>query len=224
MQSVELDRLVASLRDIGAGEGLQGVCREAASLVGVTDVSFALIGAAGQRHTLCSSSERSAELDRWQFSLDQGPCLRAAKTGEAIAAPTTDPGVEWPQLAQKADQLGYGAIGGVPLAVAGVTFGAMNIQVDGPDISAQTVERASALAEKLSPALLDHVTDDDLSSIAESTDRAVIHQATGIVAGQLGTSIEDAVAALRARAWSDDRLLEDLAEDIASGAVRLDRP
>lgn len=222
LQSAELDRLVARLQDAPAGTVPSELCRDVVALVGVDDVSLSLIGAAGQRHTLCGSSEQARTLDQWQFTLEEGPCLRAAQTGEVASAPTSDPSVPWPELAEKARELGYEAIAGVPLAVAGVTIGALNLQARAGSLSEEAIDRAVAVAERLAPALLEHIAG-TITDSAERTDRAVIHQATGMVAGQLGVSVTDALAALRARAWSDDRLLDDLAQDVLRGDVRLDR-
>ncbi len=221
MQGSELDRLVGALDDGPVGELSDAFCSEVASLIGVTDCSFAVIGAAGQRHTLGASSERAKTLDRWQFTLDQGPCLLAAQTGEVTSSTVVD--APWPELAEKARDLGYSAVAGVPLAVAGVRFGALNLQMDAGPVPADALERAVTAVEQLSPALLDHLAA-GIPATAATSDRSVIHQATGIVAGQLGVSVEDALAALRARAWSDDTLLDHLADGVVRGDVRLDRP
>lgn len=222
MQDDELQGLVSTLSGARPGNVPPGVCRDVASVLGVDDVSFALIGAAGQRHTLCASSERARTLDQWQFTLDEGPCIHAAQTGEITSARTSDDTVPWPQLADKARGLGYGVIAGVPLAVAGVRFGALDLQTDSESLPDETVRRAAVLAERLSPSLLDHVASDP-GSVGPETDRATVHQATGLVAVQLDVSLEDAIAALRARAWSDDCLLDDLAQGVVRGDIRLDR-
>lgn len=221
MHSSELDRLVGALDHGPVGQLSDAFCQEVASLIGVTDVSFALIGAAGQRHTLGASSERAKTLDQWQFTLDQGPCLLAAQTGEVSSSLTSD--APWPELAEKARDLGYSAVAGVPLAVAGVCFGALDLQMDTGPVLDEALDRAVTAAEQLSPALLDHLAA-GISASGTTSDRSVIHQATGIVAGQLGVSVDDALAALRARAWSDDCLLDHLAEGVVGGHIRLDRP
>jgi len=50
-------------------------------------------------------------------------------------------------------------------------------------------------------------------------DRAEVHQATGVVSVQAGVGLADALVLLRARAFTDDRSLADLARDVLAGAV-----
>jgi hypothetical protein len=51
---------------------------------------------------------------------------------------------------------------------------------------------------------------------------AEVHQATGIVAVQLGVSLDDALVRLRARAFSDGRSLREIARDVVAHRVRLE--
>jgi AmiR/NasT family two-component response regulator len=52
---------------------------------------------------------------------------------------------------------------------------------------------------------------------------SVVHQATGMVMVQLDSDINAAFAALRARAYQEDRTLQDLARDVLERRVRFDR-
>lgn len=53
-------------------------------------------------------------------------------------------------------------------------------------------------------------------------DRPAIHQATGMVSEQLHVDMATALLRLRARAFSDDRMLSELAADVVARLVRLD--
>jgi hypothetical protein len=55
-------------------------------------------------------------------------------------------------------------------------------------------------------------------------DRLRVHQATGMIAGMLDCTIEDALARMRARAFVDGVTLYDLSSRIVAGEVRFEEP
>ena len=54
--------------------------------------------------------------------------------------------------------------------------------------------------------------------------RLVVHQATGMVAEQLGISVTEALIRLRAHAFTQNRPLTDIANDIVAGRFRFGPP
>jgi len=52
--------------------------------------------------------------------------------------------------------------------------------------------------------------------------RFVVHQASGMVAVQLGVGVGEALARLRAYAFANDRLLTEVAEAVVARKLRLD--
>jgi AmiR/NasT family two-component response regulator len=63
---------------------------------------------------------------------------------------------------------------------------------------------------------------DAFADLAEH--RAAVHQASGMVSVQLGVSVEDALVAIRARAYQRGVSIGGLADDIVAQRVRLDEP
>ena len=59
---------------------------------------------------------------------------------------------------------------------------------------------------------------------AGSNLRLVVHQATGMVAEQLGITVTEALIRLRAYAFTQDRALTDVANDVVTGAFRFGQP
>jgi AmiR/NasT family two-component response regulator len=47
-----------------------------------------------------------------------------------------------------------------------------------------------------------------------------VHQAAGMVMQQTGASIQDALVLLRSTAFTEDRRVTDLADDVIAGRVR----
>lgn len=208
--------LAAAIGGAPTGHIPTELCRTAADLIDVDDVSFAFIGRGTARHTLGASSERSVDLDRWQFTLGEGPCIDAAASGRPVVSPVTDPDASpWPELAGKALDLGYDLIGGVPLVVAGSRVGALNLQSRAP----QLAERALQVALEV----VHGVADPIVRRFAEQPPgpglggHETVHLASGMVSVHLRVSVEDALVALRARAWRDDRPVADVAADVVAG-------
>ena len=52
--------------------------------------------------------------------------------------------------------------------------------------------------------------------------RAVVHQATGMITIQLGTSLADALLRLRAHAYASGRTVSDIAADVVDRRLRFD--
>jgi hypothetical protein len=50
----------------------------------------------------------------------------------------------------------------------------------------------------------------------------VVHNAAGMVSVQLGVSVTEAMVRLRARAFTESRLVRELAEDVVARRVRFD--
>jgi hypothetical protein len=51
----------------------------------------------------------------------------------------------------------------------------------------------------------------------------IVHQAAGMVMGQLGSSIEEAMVRLRAAAFAEDRTVNELALDVVNHRRRLSK-
>lgn len=196
-----------------------GLCTDAASLMGVTDCTLAFIGATS-RLTLCASSDDAMSLDNWQFSLDEGPCLDAARTGTSHWADLTDnKGSPWPQLERKARLIGYTSLAGIPLQVGGLPFGAMNVQNRSLSFGTENLADAERVAQALSQPIVTRMSE----SLPPGFDQAGydnVHRASGMVSVQMGIPVDDAMAVLRAHAWSTDQQLIAVAREVTTGALR----
>lgn len=76
--------------------------------------------------------------------------------------------------------------------------------------------------------LLDHQAEAPLERLGPAAQdgwahRAVVHQATGMIAVQLDSSLDDAIARLRSEAFAGRRSLYDLARDVVARRVRFER-
>jgi ANTAR domain len=97
-----------------------------------------------------------------------------------------------------------------------------------PAISAQAALAAGRVADALPLALSQAVHDPlpgdgvpALPLFGEADFRAVVHQAAGMVAQHCGCGISEALALLRARAFSAGRPAEEIAAGIVRGELQL---
>jgi len=82
-------------------------------------------------------------------------------------------------------------------------------------LSAADTAAVMMIGQRTDPGGEDHAGDNDSLDHALAH-RAEIHQATGMVLVQLGISATDALARLRAYAFAHERLLIDVARDVAA--------
>jgi AmiR/NasT family two-component response regulator len=125
---------------------------------------------------------------------------------------------------------GIGAVFAFPLQIGAARLGVMDIfrRAAGP-LARGELALALTFAEVAVSTLLDeqqHAGDTgDPERLGESLgSRTILFQAQGMVMVQIGGSIADAMVAIRAYAYAEDRRLGDVAADIVAGRLRLNTP
>jgi hypothetical protein len=189
-----------------------------------------LMSAASHGSTICSSNEVSALIEELQFTMGEGPCLDAFH----LALPVLEPDMadhgsaRWPAFAPPAVAAGARAIFGFPLKVGAVCVGALNLYRDvpgglKPDQQADAVVLAAVAARSVLT-MQSQASDGRLASAFEegSHIRFVVHQASGMVAVQLGVTPSEALIRLQGHAFANDRLVTDVAKDVVAHRVRFD--
>jgi hypothetical protein len=180
-------------------------------------------------------SEQLAEV---QLTLGDGPCRDVL----AIAAPVLasdlgdgESGRRWPGFTAEARRLGAGAVFAFPLMIGAIRAGVMGLYRDSPGPLAGPALGDCLLLGDVATVLLV----DGLGASAGGSDngdgagpagqpselalhRVEVDQATGMLTVQLGVTIAEAYARLRAYAYAQDRRLADVAGDIVARRLRLD--
>ena len=119
------------------------------------------------------------------------------------------------------------AVFGFPLRVGTVRLGALNLYRDrhGPltgDQHADALVVADVAARWVLEAQAGAAPDAVAAELESGADfHFAVHNAAGIVSVQRGISITEALIRLRAYAFSNDRLLADVAEDFIAHRLRL---
>ncbi|WP_370541978.1 GAF and ANTAR domain-containing protein [Amycolatopsis sp. FDAARGOS 1241] len=172
----------------------------------------------GHLRVVSSSTEAARVVELFQLEADEGPCLDAFGTGQAIAVPDLREATgQWPRFAAHAVREGFTSIHALPMRLRAETIGALNLFGAHPGplpradvrigqaladmatigiLHEQTVRRADVLAEQLQGAL---------------NSRVIIEQAKGVLAGRSQLDMVQAFTLLRNHARNTNQRLRDLA-------------
>ena len=205
------------------GASLAGrLCAAAENILGVGGVAVTLAYTSDERVTLCCTDDVATRVEDLQDVLGEGPGREAFTTG-AQQFVDVGPGEDrrWPQFSSTVhDNLGPLSVCAIPIRPHHDVLGVLTCHLAYRQTLALEAEPTQFLADAIGVALLHdpHATDTDLSG--PWTQRAQIHQATGMVVAQLHISPADALALLRAHAFAASAPLGSIAKDIT--ARRLD--
>lgn len=182
------------------------------------------------REPLLASSALTEELEELQFLLGQGPGLDAAAGhGPVLVADLAGPDAcrRWPVFAPAAVDRGVRGMFAFPVAAGAALVGVLDLYRRSPgSLGQQEIADALTFADAVLLLALDSrggIASDlsDLLNTELSARRAHVHQATGMVAAQLEVPMTDALAALRAYAFTHGRLLGDVAANVLGRRIRL---
>jgi GAF domain-containing protein len=156
--------------------------------------------------------------------LGEGPDTDAADTGKPVAvADLSAPPHRraWPVYSAAALAAGARSVVAVPLRTGSTRIGLLGLYSRRPLVLV-TPQRAEvdAIADVVIGLLLE-----DMGAPGPSPARAPqcpeIHQATGIVAAQLGVGVGEALARLRAHAYASATPLSEIARDVVTRLLRI---
>lgn len=224
-------RILTHLMDQGAGEvNAARLCQVGAAVTGMSGAGIMLMAADVQPVSLCSSNPVSARLESLQYELGEGPCVDAHAQDRPVVEPDlADPQtVRWIAFTGQALDAGARAVFGFPMRVGAARLGALNVYCDRPG-SLTDDQHADALvmADVAAHVVLTLQAGTPMGRLAAELEvgadfHDVIHQATGMVAVQLGVSVGQALVRLRARAFADDQTLDSVARDVVGRTRRFD--
>jgi GAF domain-containing protein len=221
---VELaDTLVA---DFDVAELLLVLTDRCVDVLDVGAAGIMLASPAGDLRVMAASSEAMRLLELFELQAQEGPCLDAYRTGDAVV--NVDLGGDdgrWPQFEARAAGVGFRSVHALPLRLRGTVIGALNmLNVDANPMSQGDLAAAQALADVATIAILQHravreaqVLNEQLSYALNT--RVIIEQAKGMVAERRGLDMEDAFALLRGHARNHNLRLADLTRAVVDGHI-----
>lgn len=210
---------------------LRRVCGAAVQTLSASGAGVAMMAGHGVRG-VCAASDPSAErLGELQFTLGEGPCLDAYASRRPVLVPelTDSAMTRWPIYAPTAHDTGVRAVFAFPLQAGAARLGVLDVFRDhSGELKPEELRQALLLAEITVGALLDqHEQNDDRVSAVDLDEaiggHAELFQAQGMVMVQLGVSIEEAIARMRAYAYVENRRLSEVARDIVARRLSFER-
>jgi hypothetical protein len=233
------DRALVAAVESRSPDASLAVCRACVTWLPMTGAAITLMSELhGAQEPVCATDAGAARIDELQFSLGDGPCVESFTSGRTvlvtdIASPRE---TRWPVFASAAAETGARGMYVFPLQVGVSRIGVLDCYRDTPGpLDDDELAGALRAADAAVWTLLDHVERStvagDLPSGVDATGdwfgrrglaRAEVHQATGMLCAQAGVFPPVALARLRAAAFTQERPITAIAEDVLARRLRLD--
>ncbi|WP_421733589.1 GAF and ANTAR domain-containing protein [Cellulomonas sp.] len=208
-----LARLVAAGdRDLPLASRLCAACVE---ILGADGGAITLASTRPERLTVSTSDGTSARIEDLQDVLGEGPGQEAFREGRAVVTHVDGAeGGPFPMFTEMAgDIAGPVTVWAIPMHPGGTTIGVITLYRSAGALT-ESLDDAQFLADAVGAALLDERATDGTAPFAAWSDRARVHQATGMIVAQLAIAPADALAILRAHAFASSATLDDIAGDV----------
>ena len=205
---------------------LDGLLRFCCRATGLDGAGVSIVDRDGTREPLYASDEMAAKIERLQLTLGEGPCVDSAATGTPVlVADLADPrdlvASRWPVFRSEATRTGARAIFAFPIRIGAIWLGAVDFyrRTPGP-LGRPELSTALSSVDEVGLAVLEtphHYGDPE----GPTTTNMIVHQAAGMVMGQLDSSIEEALVRLRATAFAEGLNINELAAEVVNGRRRI---
>lgn len=227
------DRLGRVLAAAAAADGTPDapmparLCHAVVGLVAVTGATVSLLSEGRYGATLCATDALAAHLDALHLTLGEGPGLDAHEGRRPVHEPDlagASPD-RWPAFTEAALAVGARAVFAFPMRIGAIGVGVLGLYRDTPGpLSAIGVGDAVVVASLTAQSVLALAAQDPPGGFDDVVDgvalRSEVHQATGMVAVQLGVSVDEAFVRMQARAYAEGRVIGDVAADVVSRLLR----
>jgi len=207
---------------------LATLCRGCVALLPISGAAVSLMAPAHSESVASAFDGRARAIQDLEFTLGEGPAMDAyAASAPVLVDDVRSLGARWPQFCAAAAAMGIRAVFAMPLVTAGAAIGVLVLYRDAPGALVD-VELADALevADLVTQLVLVMQSEAAAESVAWALDvsdhRAVVHQATGMIAAQIDSDVEEALVRLRAHSFAADRPIRDVAQAVVAGELRFD--
>jgi len=205
------------------------LCVACVDVLGVAGAGLVLMSGGRSLDFVGVSDQVSEAVEQMEYTLGEGPCVSAYRTKVPVFdADLADDGMaRWPEFRRGALAAGVHAAFGFPLLIEHVCIGALNLYHDRPGaLTEDQVADALVVARFAGRSVMRWQADAAPGTVAWQLEqlpnhRVEVHQATGRISVQVGISLDDALVLLRAYAFSHDRLIGEVAADVAAGRLSL---
>jgi hypothetical protein len=215
----DLSEAIESIQELEGNE--TDLWRPALEVIPADGVSVSTLADFLGPETIASSDPTATRIDELQFDLRMGPCWDAVATRQPVLAGhlRTFGSSRWPLFAAAAADEGVGALHAFPMVVGPLALGAIDFYTLRPgELSSEYSRDALTLADAVARVVLKRAIrlngESDTPEVGAGFSRRLVHQATGVVIAQLNVSPEDALLLIHAHAFSAERSVMAVAEDI----------
>ena len=203
------------------------LCRACVTGVDVDGAAMSLLTTSVHRETLSATDPTAATLEDLQFTLGEGACLDAARSGRPVLIPDLHDHLltaRFPMFAAAvAEQTDVRALFALPLQLGTINLGVLDLYRTAPGPLRRHELRDVAAATDATTVLLlgaharAHAGGPD-GSVPDGRwdERAEVHQATGMILAQLAIPAQDAFVRLRAYAFAHRRPVTEVARDVVA--------
>lgn len=217
--------------------GLQGfgtdLCSTFLQNLPISGVSISAFPGHAPETSICASDATSARIDELQFDLGEGPRWEALRTRRPVAIPNVKSAghTAWPVFAKALLDLDVSALFVFPLVLGAMDIGIVELYStsSGPLSSVDhsvALQLTDSVAWKLLRHILTVAPGDNLGPSRDGSllSRREVHQATGMVLAQTGTSATNALLLLRAHAFSQGLTVREVARDVVGKTLDFTPP
>ena len=213
----------------GIADALDRLCRCAADELGLAGAAVTLVPTAGAHAISAASNPETRQHEEEQFGVGEGPTQDVFSTSSPVLVSdleVTGAG-RWPGYAPAASAVGVRAVFALPLQIGAVTLGVLTLYGPDPRIFSRTEMRTALMFAELATEM---IMDNSMTEPAVGLDpdhhaamaiHGHIYQAQGMTMVDLGVSLPEALARMRAHAYATGQELADLATDIIDGRTIL---
>ncbi|MFD4478006.1 ANTAR domain-containing protein [Streptomyces sp. NPDC058471] len=189
-----------------------------AEACGTLSAALALVGVDLNQLAVAASDRPSRGAQDLEYILTSGPGRDATRSRRAVHASGADLERRWPGYGSGLMALGLNSVAALPLRVPSGCLGALT--VFDPPPALVRAGAFDAVADALTESVL--LGPDADPGLYGGTDlRAVVHQAAGVLSYQTGSSVDNALALIRARAYAVGESLDSVARRVISGELKL---
>lgn len=232
------ERIVNVLVELGTGttgpafdpaEFLHALVTSSLDLLSAAEVGVLLRLPSGELRAAASSNEDSAALERLQCQDREGPCSECCRSNRPVwSDDLSRDRARWPTFSRRALDAGFASVQAVPMRIAGLAVGAVNLFRERPGrLAAVDLTLTQGVADLGAARLVHEQTVRDMQDRAGHLElalasRVVIEQAKGMLAERLNVSPDVAFQLLRRYARDRNLRLSDVAEDLIHGRLSLE--
>ncbi len=218
---------------------LERIARRCADDLAVEHVTVSVATGPRAWSPAFSTTPIAQRLDQYSYTTGEGPAFDVLRDHGPVLVPDLSSaavGARWPAWSQAAHDEGIRSLATLPVHAGAITAGALTVYLDSPGgLDRARYAIALRLTDLAFMGLLDLMAgvdtgvdgpgngdaDGERREVAELL-QADVHRAAGMIMAQAEVPIDEALARLRAHAFSSGRSLSEVAADVVARRFRFE--